>query len=82
MDDGYYDLGGHSFAVTTSSPEAQTWLRLQADASILGWFALPAGATPAVPLPDLFTPPPVFEAPGELPSLHRAPLYLAPPMKA
>ena len=25
MDDGYYDLGGHSFAVTTSSPAAQTW---------------------------------------------------------
>ena len=25
MKDGYYDLGDHSFAITTGSPEAQTW---------------------------------------------------------
>jgi len=25
MDDGYYDLGGHGFAVTTTSAVAQTW---------------------------------------------------------
>ncbi len=25
MKDGYYDLGGHSFAITTGSAEAQTW---------------------------------------------------------
>lgn len=37
--------------------------RLQADATILGWFGLPPGATPSPTLPDLFEPPPAFDAP-------------------